>query len=212
VHACRQKQLVARGYDRMGAAYTDWAQSNPDPARDEYTSFLLDTLDASSRVLDLGCGAGVPTALALARRFDVLGVDISWEQLVRARGGVPSALFVQADMAELELAPQSLHAVVALYSLIHLPRDEQSELLERIARWLRPGGLFVATMSVRADAGTVDDFFGAPMYWSGEDAEANMRDIAHAGLEILRTQVRTVDEFGDLVSFLWVVAQAPRRG
>ena len=201
------KGLVARGYDRMGAAYAAWAQANPDPARQEHTRLLLELLGAGSRVLDLGCGAGVPTTLALAQRLNVLGVDLSWEQLVRARRHVRQATFVQADMAELALAPDSLHGVNAMYSLIHLPSQEQVAVLERIAHWLRPGGLLVATMSVRADPGTVDDFFGAPMYWSGQGIEANLRAVAGAGLETLRAEVCDTDEFGDVVSFLWVLAR-----
>jgi SAM-dependent methyltransferase len=203
------REIVTRGYDRMGAAYTEWAQSGSDPAREEHTRLLLEALPAGSRVLDLGCGAGLPTTRALAQRHTVIGVDISFSQVARARRNVPQGAFMQADMAELALAPASLDAAAAFYSLIHVPRQEQAALLGRIATWLRPGGLLVATMGVRADPGSVDGFFGAPMYWSGYGAEANRRAIMAAGFEVIRAAERSVDEFGDPVTFLWVVARRP---
>jgi cyclopropane fatty-acyl-phospholipid synthase-like methyltransferase len=40
-------------------------------------------------VLELGCGAGVPDTQRLASHFRVTGIDISAEQVRRARTAVP---------------------------------------------------------------------------------------------------------------------------
>jgi hypothetical protein len=65
------------------------------------------------------------------------------------------------------------HVVRAL-ALIHVPRLEQPALLRAIARWLRPGGLLVVSLTVHDDAGSIEqDWMGAPMYWSGFDAATN---------------------------------------
>ena len=74
-------------------------------------------------MLDLGCGNGAKTA-RLAARFDVVGVDLSEEQLRLARAAVPDATFVQADFAELDFPAGSFDAVTAFYSVMHVPRDE----------------------------------------------------------------------------------------
>jgi SAM-dependent methyltransferase len=206
------RALVAQGYDRMGGAYTKWALDGADPAREAYTRLLLEELPPGSRILDLGCGAGLPTTRALARRHRVIGVDLSFAQVARARRNVPQAAFLQADMAELALAPESLDAIAAFYSLIHLPREEQVALLARLAAWLRPGGLLVATMGMRADPGSVDGFFGEPMYWSGYSAEQNRQAVASAGLRVLSAEEHSVDEFGESVTFLWVMARRPECG
>ena len=208
-HGEDPRDVVARGYDRMGATYASWAQESHDPAREEHTALLLDALPPGSPVLDLGCGAGLPTTRTLAEHLDVLGVDISFEQLVRARRNVPRAAFVQADMAELNLAPGSVAAVAAFYSIIHVPREEQAALLGRIRCWLKPDGLLVVTLGVGADPGTVDAFFDQPMYWSSYDAEAYLRTVAEAGLEVQSAVHRQVDEFGSPVTFLWMLARAP---
>jgi ubiquinone/menaquinone biosynthesis C-methylase UbiE len=49
------------------------------------------------------------------------GVDISAAQLALARQHVPNATLIQADMMALAFPPASFDAIVALYSLIHLP-------------------------------------------------------------------------------------------
>jgi 2-polyprenyl-3-methyl-5-hydroxy-6-metoxy-1,4-benzoquinol methylase len=45
-------------------------------------------------VLDVGCGAGVPVARALTRRFSVTGIDISGRMVDRARMNVPEGTFI----------------------------------------------------------------------------------------------------------------------
>jgi hypothetical protein len=49
-----------------------------------------------------------------------------------------------------------------------VPRDEQPVLFIRIAQWLRPDGLFLATLRGCDTAAAYEsDWLGAPMYWSG---------------------------------------------
>lgn len=207
------KRIVAEGYDRIAATHQRWASTVRAEERARYTAVLLDRLPPGTRVLELGCGAGLPTTRQLAEHFRVTGVDISAEQLALARRNVPNAHFLLADMASLDLAAGSLHGVAAFYALIHLPRDEQPALLLKIATWLRPGGLLVATLGAQdIAAGYEADWLGAPMYWSSFDAETNRRLVEEAGLEILSAREETADEFGQPVTFLWVVAQKPAPG
>lgn len=204
------KRVVEQGYDRIAQQYLDWVLTEPAEARVRYTQVLLERLPARARVLDLGCGAGLPTTRALAERFRVIGADISARQVALARQNVPAAAFLQADIGTLSLAPESLDGVSAFYSIIHVPREEQPDLLRRIAAWLRPAGLFVATLGARAHAvDYADDFLGAPMYWSSYDADTNRRLVEQAGLRILSAREETTVELGDPVVFLWVVAEKP---
>ena len=39
-----------------------------------------------------------------------------------------------------------------------------------------------------------------------------MRIVQEAGLEIVDTEIETVEEFGETVSFLWIVARKPKEG
>src|SRR5215212_3840190 len=141
------RRTVESGYDRMAEQYL--------ASRDPYDPLALTALEdlaslpTGAVVLDLGCGAGVPVTGWLADRgFSVTGVDVSARQLELARTNVPAGIFLKADMIELIFAPESFDAVVAFHSIIHVPRAEHPALLADIHRWLKPEGLFLATMTV----------------------------------------------------------------
>ena len=111
-------------------------------------------------------------------------------------------------MVMLEFLPGSFDAVAAFYSIIHVPRREHAALLQRIATWLRPGGLLVVTMGAKsAEADVQEDWRGVSMFWSSYDAEKNRRLVEAAGLRIVAEQEETAIEFGKPATFLWVVAE-----
>jgi ubiquinone/menaquinone biosynthesis C-methylase UbiE len=203
-------QLVAEGYDQIADEFVAWAQGVRAEERARYTRTLLRRVRAGARILELACGAGVPTTRQLAERLEVTGADIAAQQLVRARRHVPSANFVHVDMTLLRFPPESFDAVAAFYSLIHVDRQEQPGLLTKIVSWLRPGGLLVAPMGARATEAGYEEFFGVPMYWSSFDTPTNKRLIEEAGLCILSAREETAEEFGEPVTFLWMVAEKPR--
>ncbi len=205
------KAIVARGYDAIAERYAAWSATVRVAERERYTRLLLAALPAGAAVLELGCGAGLPTTRRLAARFAVTGVDLSPRQVALARRNVPNAAFVVGDMTALAFSPASFDAVCAFYAITHVPREEHAGLLSNIAAWLRPGGLFVASFSDGGTTGDVeDDWHGAPMYFSGYDAATNRRLVREAGLVIERARAETDEEFGRPATFLWIVARKPR--
>ncbi len=183
-----RRALVRRGYDAISQAYrTDDGAAHPstdeDPGRYlDWVAELAALLPGRARVVDLGCGAGVPGTLALTRHgMAVLGVDFSAVQLARARRLVPAASFVRADMAAFHLRPESVHAVTAFYSLIHVPLADQQALLPRIRGWLRPGGYLLAIVGAAWWTGT-ETYLGADMFWDHADTGAYLRWLRAARL------------------------------
>ena len=61
-------QIVRDGYDHIADRYLEWAAQIDDRARERHTTALLSRVPDGARVLDLGCGAGVPSTRALAER------------------------------------------------------------------------------------------------------------------------------------------------
>jgi len=175
---------------------------------------LASLLPSGAAVLDLGCGAGVPVTRWLAdRSFAVTGVDVSARQLDLARKNVPAGTFLKADMTELTFAPESFDAAVAFHSIIHVPRAEHLALLESIHRWLRPEGVFLATMSVSENEGREEDWegWGAPMVWSHYDGEANVAMLRGVGFEIQYAEPKTGPGTGDAETWLWILARKRSR-
>jgi ubiquinone/menaquinone biosynthesis C-methylase UbiE len=202
-----RKQLVASGYDGMSDRYLDWSARVVDPTRDRLFDEFSAKLPDDARVLDLGCGAGVPWTRRLAVRFDVVGVDISEAQIRLARENVPEAAFVQGDMAALNLPEASFDAVTAFYAISHIPREQHPDLFRRIAAWLKPGGLLLATLGATDSPGWAGEWLGVPMFFSAYDADANRFAVRNAGLELLVDEVAEVGEPEGNVSFLWVLAR-----
>jgi SAM-dependent methyltransferase len=159
---------VAGGYDRLAARYAGWADRVTPALRERYAGVLAARLSPDGRVLELGCGPGVPVARMLSRRCWVVGVDISWEMVRLARRNAPGAAFVQADMVPVEFLPDAFDGVVAFSSLIHVPRAHHARVLGRVRRWLRPGGVLVASLGAHDLAvGSDPDWLGGgPMHWS----------------------------------------------
>jgi SAM-dependent methyltransferase len=201
------KQLVARSYDQIALRYAAWnVEGNP-------TMRFVRELDArlpeGADVLELGCGRGVPVARELAKRHRLTGVDISAAQIALARHHVPEANFVHGDYTEIDVAADSLDAVAAILTVTHVPREEHAELLGRIARWLRDGGLLLCSLGSGDAPGSVEeDWLGAPMFFSHFDADTNRRLLRETGFELLLDEIVPMQEEGHgEARFLWVLAQ-----
>jgi SAM-dependent methyltransferase len=181
------KTIVREGYDRASLAYRGDEFTSEGSGYAYWLPRLTRTLAAGSRVLDLGCGCGIPASLELARCHQVTGVDLSPVQIARARRLVPGARFLCADMAEVEFEPGSFEAAIALFSLINLPLPEQPVVITRVAGWLVPGGRLLAIVGKEASTRIEPDFRGvrgANMYWSHADARTYRQWFEEAGFVI----------------------------
>ncbi|GAA2453489.1 class I SAM-dependent methyltransferase [Streptomyces macrosporus] len=149
-------------------------------------AWLAEQLPAGSRVLDVGCGTGVPTARQLvAAGHRVVGIDFSPTMVKISRENVPDAEFHQMDLADLEsggLGP--FDGATAFFSLLMLPRAEIPVALRMLHGQLKPGGPLALGM-VEAD---VDDF-GIPFLGNTIRVSGYLRDelrqvVRDAGFEI----------------------------
>ena len=202
------KAVVAAGYDRIAERYLAWSGDRPSGARLHALTLADEGIPPDADILELGCGAGVPMTQTLARGRRVTGVDISATQIALARRNVPEATFHRADMTTLEFPPASFDAVVAFYSLTHVPREEIAGLLARIHTWLRPGGVFIASFGVEDDPGGIETgWLGVDMYFSQFSARVNRRLVAEAGFTIESAEVLAEPEDRFDARFLWVVAR-----
>lgn len=200
------RRVVGSGYDAIAERYAQALRSGrgPETYFRRFLDRVLDLVPERGRVLDLGCGAGLITA-ELTARSRVVGIDISAMQLDLARRNAPAAAFVRADMTDLAFVPRSFDAVVAFWTLIHVPRTFHPALIARIHGWLEPGGLFAGTLgSGDNPAEMIPDFHGAPMYWSHFDADTNRQLLRDAGFRLM--QADEIEDEGEIP--LWVIATA----
>ncbi|MFL5929071.1 MAG: class I SAM-dependent methyltransferase [Gaiellaceae bacterium] len=200
-------KLVGAGYDAMADTWEAWSsQVECDPRR-AWVEALLTVLPAEAAVVELGCGNGTRETRELARRAQLTGIDVSEEQLRRARERVPEATFVQGDLAALELEEASLDGVVALYVFNHVPRELLSGVFARVHRWLKPGGHFLASLGAGDIDGWNGEWLGVPMFFSSYPPETNSALLREVGFTLLRDEVVTIAEPEDDVAFQWVLAR-----
>lgn len=214
---------VRKGYDNIAPKYLEWTK----PSFERRLSYLQKVLtslevhnDNASRVnvLEMGCGAGVPTTQALSARsnFAVTANDISAAQIALAKEHLPSSVkLVESDMMSLKFASGTLDLVVAMYAIIHLPKDDQVDLLRRVFDWLRPGGCFLANFAVEEiELASEPNWLGCTegtMYWGGWGTKKTCEILTEIGFDIfVQDVVREFEDAGDgarEVSFLWVIAK-----
>lgn len=180
------RSIVERGYDTVAARYAQerlsiWST----PEEDAFLDRIVASIRPGAEILDLGCGSGEPVTARLARHGRVTAVDLSRRMLSMARERVPSAVFVQADMTSVRFPSGAFDAVVAFFSIIHVPRDEHAALFASIAAWLRPGGIFVAVLGGADNPEERVEWLGAPMYWSHFDREGSLTLLRRVGFEVL---------------------------
>ena len=186
-----QTSRVRAGYNILSRAYrADTADEATQRQYVEWLGVVRERAPAGGDVLDLGCGNGIPAAKWLSDNgFWVTGVDLSDTMIDRARELVPKARFLRGDATsvdDIDFGGSAFDAVVSFYALIHMPITDQPGVIARAARWLRPGGLFLATVGHTAWTGTENDWLGggADMWWSHPEAATYRAWIESAGLAI----------------------------
>ena len=169
-------------------------------------------------VLDVGCGWGSNLLyLAEATGADLHGITLSAKQreyaLERAHAlGLADRVRVdQMHIEDMELAPESLDAVLFVGSIVHM--DNREEIHRRVARALRPGGRLlisdcffpVQERGDRESSATRYIFFEALGYCRLLHLSQELALVEGAGLDVTRVEdltgsyVRTLEAWIDNV-------------
>lgn len=97
-------------------------------------------LELPAPVLDLGCGDGHFASRAFDHPLDV-GLDPWWEPLQEARTRHAYRLLINSDGAKVPFPDNYFASAVSNSVLEHIPHVD--EVLDEVARVVRPGGRFV---------------------------------------------------------------------
>jgi SAM-dependent methyltransferase len=221
------KSRLKDSYDAIAPKYNEWTIPHS-TTRLHYLDQLLGHLPITTSssspstpvsVLELGCGCGIPVTQKLLSHpnFSVTANDLSSAQLALARASLlpdppgPAhgrLTLLEGDMLALDFAPETFDAVIGMYSIIHLPRGEQVEMLRKIVAWLKPGGWMLANFAAEESAGGetqnwLEEEKGW-MFWSSWGSEGTLEKVREAGLEVVVQEA--VDDVVD-AKFLWILAR-----
>ena len=139
-------------FNQRAAGWLDNHYKNPDTDRHDLyaerlgsiVSFL--NLDPDSRILDIGCGAGVLVPYLLEQLSSagrLIEMDFS-EQMIKTNQTFHTderIRFICCDAAQMEFDDQSLDAVICFAAFPHFSDPEQA--LKRMSKALKPKGRLV---------------------------------------------------------------------
>jgi len=168
---------------------------------------LCKTLPRKGKILDLGCGLGVPYDKYFATKgFNVTGIDFSKKHISKARKNVPEARFIYKDFTKVNFKAATFDAVVSFYAIFHIPRKENRGLFLRINKMLKPNGKILVSLGTGGEAyGFEKNWAGAPMAWSTYKPKEYKSIIRGAGFKIAKAVFE--GKPGDEEYHFWVLAK-----
>lgn len=138
-----EKKNVFKAYNLIA----DWFSENrhQEVMEKAYLDSLIKIIGKGAKVLDLGCGTGVPIMdYLLGQRMQVMGVDASYSMLNIAKRNFSSADFSQADMRQLSLSLK-FDAIITWHSFFHLPPEDQPSMFQIFKSHLNSNGVLLFT-------------------------------------------------------------------
>jgi SAM-dependent methyltransferase len=147
---------------------------------------LISRLPKNSKILDLGCGTGLPyDKYFIDNNMDLTGIDISEKHINLAKKNVKNTKYLVGDFFSEDIKGK-FDAIISFFAIFHIPRTEHKKLLKRINSLLQKRGYILITLGaedMKCDVNS--DFVGAPMAWSSYSVEKNKQLIRDAGFEII---------------------------
>jgi trans-aconitate methyltransferase len=194
-------------FDLIGEQYEESFTDRT--AQVEAGAWIVDQLPRGARVLDLGCGSGLPTSV----QFDeaglrVVGTDESEVMLRLARQRAPRGEFLRRDMRDLSGLGE-FEAVASFFSLIMLPKADVAALL-RDVQGVLTGPKLLAISTVY---GNLDDFpimfLGVPAKVTAWPTDELVDVVEQAGFDVIQTdEVEAEAEPGRMERHIFIRARS----
>jgi SAM-dependent methyltransferase len=147
-----------REYDLIAEWY---ASERIDQTGVPETLALVGMLPARARVLDIGCGNGLPITRALvAADVRAVGIDSAPNMLARFRVNLPGTPVVRGSAQRLPFADGTFDGAVAWGVMFHLPQVEETKVIASVARVLKPGGWLLFTAGYPTETSDNPDHVG----------------------------------------------------
>jgi len=199
------ESYLKQKYDQMAESYMESRSSFDNTAQLEELAGLI---PPHSRVLDLGCGTGLPVAKFFADRgHEVIGVDLSDKMIELARKNVSSAEFYVDNILNLVFDKDCFDLIVSFYCLFHFKKEKQLEVFHKIVNWLRIKGYSYFTLATEEYTGKADfegtiDFEGNVLPYSHYSVEDYQRIIRNLGAKSIVEKFNIGGE-----TMLWVLVE-----
>jgi 2-polyprenyl-3-methyl-5-hydroxy-6-metoxy-1,4-benzoquinol methylase len=186
-------KILEDGYDKIAESYNEGRKSKKE-INYKYFDALSKYFPKLGKLLDLGCGGGVPASSYFYEKgFDITGVDISSEMIKLAQQNIPNGKFFASDMLECSFPAEEFDVIISTFAIIHIPQHKQKELFEKIFNWLKKDGvayLVLGYNNIEEDIN--ENWRGVKMYWSHFGADEYKKILNGIGFKIIWEQVEEI--------------------
>ena len=178
---------VLRAYAARAAAYTTLFGSLDDLHELDRQCIQRWAEQVTGRVIDAGCGPGQWTDFLHGQGVDITGIDLVPDFINSARIRFPGVPFQLSSLRSLDIADGELGAVLAWYSLIHIPPAELPHVLRELARVLSASGRLLIAFFAGESMEPFDHAVTTAYYWSVPQLTSLLQD---AGFDVLDVETR----------------------
>lgn len=139
---------------------------------------------SGSRILDVGAGDGSPALYLKEKGRDVVCIDLSEEMVkIMESRGLDARLM---DMERIDFPAESFDGVLALSSLMNLPKADFVKVIARISDLLAPGGVFASFITRGEGEGMeVDARYGGTERWFSYYSFDELKEILAPYFDVL---------------------------
>ena len=132
-----KKEKFHYEYKRYVDKMVNWQEKGKKIYLGDYVSFVKKIVKPSSKVLDIGCGAGLSSYM-LSKDYDVTGADLSKPVLAYARKHFKNVEFKNEDARKLSFKDNSFDAVACCGFIEHI--KEVNKVLNEMLRVTKKNG------------------------------------------------------------------------
>lgn len=180
------REITRQSYDQTANEYKEnTLKLQPEVKAKAFLTHLA----PNSTILDLGCGPGRDAKFFIDKGHQVIGVDISPQMIHLAQDSVPQAQFIVSDIESLNLKNESVDAIWASASLLHVSKKAMPVVLENLYCTLKAGGIFYVSMKrgngeeIKSD----DRYGGVEKFWNYVSEEELKQILEKQGFQILES-------------------------
>ena len=177
--------------------------------RVELRERFVELLRAESRstLIELGAGAGQDAEKLIGAGFDVVAIDLSPENVTKARErGIDARV---GDFYHLDFSDAAFEAGWAMSTFLHVPDADLDSVLSEVSRVLEPGAPLAIGLWGGVDwEGVMEDDWADPPRFFSMRSDDRLREIlgGHFDVELFETTMHR-DEPNE--HYQWCVVRVP---
>ena len=185
----RDDAIIARGYDQVADEYAALESAGRRPCHGRELHHRPPPPQRGRRPQDHDRLTSLPGTFTkvgdgwyIAERRLIL----DWSE----RRTVPAATFIRGDVREVDLPVGAFDAIVALYLIDNIAREDYPTLFRRFGELLRPNGRLLLSAEPGEDPWQQYTWLGVPMFINTVPTEELVQLLQEAGLSVGEHRVR----------------------